>query len=267
MGLHYQLGGRMKKLILTCGLLILIGCGSKHISIEDDLALRFNKGVSFFEKGKYTRANEEFQFIVMNNLGSAKALESHYYLGESMFQLKLYAEAMVEYDRFARLSQNPEKIENARFKICKCAFELSLGFEKDQTSSLGALDKLQYFIEDYPNHGHTEKAESLIEELRDRLAQKNYESGRLYLKLEEYDSAHIYLNEVLDNYYDTKFADEARVAIVFAYLLDNNRDMAEKYLKYNKESFISSEKFQEAETLFENTENGLSMPEYVRLYK
>ncbi len=265
--LQYQLGGKMKKTLIIWIVLILTGCGSKQVSFEDDLNIRFAKAIAYFEKGKYTRANEEFQFIVMNNPGSSRAIESHFYLGESYFKLKSYSEAMVEFDRFARDSQDIQKVEDARFKICECAVNLSHGFEKDQTSTHAALDKLQYFIEDYPNHDNTKKAEALIDELRDRLAQKSYESARLYLKLEEYDSAHLYFNEVLEHYYDTKFADEARVAIIFTYILEGNRDMAEKYLQYNKTSFESADKFQEASLLFEKTENGLSMSDYIRLYK
>ena len=47
-----------------------------------------------------------------------------------------------------------------------------------------------------------------IDILRSRKAEKVYETGRLYLKLKEFDSAIIYFNDVIDNYYDTEFADE-----------------------------------------------------------
>ena len=45
------------------------------------------------------------------------------------------------------------------------------------------------FIEDFPQSNLIQDAEKSIEELRYKLAKKEYEGGRLYLKLEEYESA------------------------------------------------------------------------------
>ena len=61
------------------------------------------------------------------------------------------------------------------------------------------------FIEDFPGSDHIYDAEDAIVSLRLKLAHKDYESGRMYLKLEEYESALIYFRSVLNNYYDTKW--------------------------------------------------------------
>jgi len=131
-----------------------------------------------------------------------------------------------------------------------------------------AQNRLQEFIEDFPGSNHVPDAEKYISKIRNDLARKEYETGRLYLKLEEYDSAIIYFNSLLDEYYDTDFADEARISIAFAYLLDHAPDTATNYLIENKNNFHSAEKYDEGLQLAKDTMSGkLSLKDYVRLYK
>ena len=48
----------------------------------------------------------------------------------------------------------------------------------------------------------------LISKAATEIAKKGLESARLYLKLEEYESARIYLQDVLTNYYDSNIVDD-----------------------------------------------------------
>ena len=144
---------------------------------------------------------------------------------------------------------------------------LSNSFEKDQTSTLEAIDRLQEFIEDYPTSTNVGVATKEISSLRLKLAKKEFESARLYLKLEEYDSALIYLNNVLTQYYDTEIIDEVRLTIVFLYLLQNEVETATSYLENQESKFESKEKFESGQNLISNMKNGLGLSEYIRLYK
>ena len=58
-----------------------------------------------------------------------------------------------------------------------------------QSFLIGQIEKLQEFIDDYPNSDEREKAEADIKKLRDKLSQKAFESGVLYMKMEEYKAA------------------------------------------------------------------------------
>ena len=248
-------------------LILFLGCSATKISFVDELQQKFNKGEQLYEDGKFSRAKDEFQFVVMNNPGSKMALDAQYLLGESHFKLKEYEEAAAEFDRFARFSQSDDRTELARFRICECAINMSNSFQKDQTNTLEAIERLQEFIEDYPISSNIELAAKEISLLRFKLAKKDFESARLYLKLEEYDSALIYLNNVLNQYYDTNITDEVRITIVFVYLLQNKVEEATSYLENEEHNFISRLKFEEGKALIGNMKNGLSISEYIRLYK
>ena len=83
-------------------LILFLGCSATKMSFVDELQQSFDKGEQFYNAGKYTRAKDELQYVVMNNPGSQMALDAQYLLGETHFKLKEYEDAALEFDRFAR---------------------------------------------------------------------------------------------------------------------------------------------------------------------
>jgi outer membrane protein assembly factor BamD len=244
-----------------------MGCGKKNVHLEEDLSPRFEKAMGYFDKGKYSRAKDEFDYIIMADPGSKISNESQYYMAESMYQIKEYDEASIAFDRYVRFSPDYSKIEKARYRICECAINFSNSYQREQSQTHRALEQLQMFIEDFPASDLINDAEDAMLALRLKLAQKDYEVGRMYLKLEEYDSALIYFRSVLNHYYDTSFSDDARVGIIFTHILNDNHEGAKSYFKSQKERFLSENKYKEAETLLQDTETGLKLAQYYQLYK
>jgi len=255
------------KINLIILIVLFVGCGKKNIHLEEDLSPRFDKAMEYFNKGKYSRAKDEFDYIIMADPGSKIANESQYYMAESMFQIKEYDDATIAFDRYVRFSPDYSKIEHSRYRICECAINSSNSYQREQSQTHRALEQLQMFIEDFPTSDLAEDAEDAILALRLKLAQKDYEVGRMYLKLEEYDSALIYFKSVLNNYYDTSFSDDARVGIIFTHILNDNHKGANSYFKSQKEQFLSENKYKEAESLLQDTETGLKLAQYYQLYK
>ena len=88
------------------------------------------------------------------------------------------------------------------------------------------------------------------------------------MQLKEFDSAIIYFNDVINNYYDTKFADESRISIIFFYLLQNKVDDANLYYKDNKDKFLQFAKQEEAKLLLTNySKSNNWIKNKIRLYK
>ena len=258
----------MKKLLIIIIVGIFVaGCGKKNVQLEEDLTPRFDKAMEYFERDKFLRAKDEFDYIIMADPGSKIANESQYYKSESMFQMEEYDGASNGFDRYARFSPDYSKIEKARYRICECAIFSSNSYQREQSQTHYALEQLQMFIEDFPKSDLVIDAESAILDFRRKLARKEYEVGRMYLKLEEYDSALVYFKSVLNHYYDTAIADDARIGIVFTHILNENRMGAESYYKTQKDRFLSDEKMNEAEILLQDTEAGLKLAQYYQLYK
>ena len=245
----------------------LVCCGKKNVHVEEDLSPRFDKAMEYFDRGKFPRAKDEFDYIIMTDPGSKIANESQYYMAEALFQMEEYSEASITFDRYVRFSPDFTKIEKSRYRICECAILSSNAYQREQSQTHRALEQLQMFIEDFPESDLIRDAEISILELRIKLAQKDFEVGRMYLKLEEYESALIYFRSVLNNYYDTSFADDARIGIIFTHILNDNRQGANSYFKAEKDRFLSQSKYEEAETLLIDTQTGLKLAQYIQLYR
>ncbi len=248
-------------------IILFIGCGDKAISLEDNLRNEYLIGIELFDNKKYNKAKSKFEFIVMNNPGSKFALDAQFYLAETLFELEEYYQSEINFDQFARFSNDLEKVEEARYKLCLCIVRETLGYKKDQSKTTIAIERLQEFIDDYPNSSFYDETALEINRLRNKVARKNFETARLYLKLGEYQSALIYLNDVLFNYYDLDISDDVRILIIFTYIIDGKRNMALDYLEREKNNFFKKEKIEEAASLINDTVNGFEFSHYVRLYK
>jgi outer membrane protein assembly factor BamD len=139
----------------------------------------------------------------------------------------------------------------ARYRICQSYEKSSPKFYFDQDATDRAIQKYQEFIEDFPDSEYRDEATATIRELRNKLSQKMYESAILYVKMEEYDAAVNYLKDLLELYFDTNYADKARLLIVDTFIVARKFEEAETFLEKNGGGFIDVAVLEEAKMLIE----------------
>ena len=214
-------------LIIFCCLFVVSCAVNESIQEDFNLEKNFSEAKVLFDEGNFSKALEKFKYIIYNNPGSLVAMNAQLYLAESLFNLEKYDQASKEYDRYILVSQDSRGVEKAKFFICKCYFELSSSYKKDQEASYIAIDRMQYFIEQYPNSQFSSECNVMITELRSKLAKKDLESGKLYLRIEEFPSAIIYFKSVIRDYYDTEYYETAIVNLILTYILNGEIDIAD----------------------------------------
>jgi len=246
--------------------MLFISCAANE-SLEASLKNKLDKAKVLFSQKKYSKAKEEFEYIIYNNPGSSEALNAQYYFAESLYMLENYDQASKEYDKFNMLSQNSELIARSKFLICKCLYMLSSDSNKDQNQTTFTIDRIQYFLEEYPNTGHKNECESMIKDLREKLAKKEVDAGKLYLRTEKYDSALIYFDLVMLEYYDTIYFDEALINIVLTHALKGELKTAEAFLNDNQKKFKSDKAFQKSENILKDAKEGSKMNKYYKFSK
>ena len=246
--------------------LIFMNCAGS-ILFTNNLDERMSKALVLYDQEKYSKASEEFKYIIFNNPGSSLALKARFYLAESLYKTENYNQASIEYNEFIIRSQDPMLIEKAKFLICRCLYLLSDDYTKDQNETIYTINQIQYYLEEYPLNEHALECENMIISLRTKLAKKQLESGKLYLRTEEYKSAHIYFNIILNEYYDTKYYDDAMMYIILTYVLENDFENAQTYFKNNQLKFLSDLKRQESKEILESIKNGFEIRNYFKLIK
>ena len=182
-------------------------------------------GLDNLDKEKYLQAQLDFKHIVIRGTGSDLGDDAQYYLGEAYFRNEEYLEAIAEYEKLTRRMGFSPFVEDARFKICEAYRIESPKYFHDQEYTEKALERYQEFLDDYPNSKYVNDVLASIEILREKMGLKLYETGILYMKMEEYESAKMTFERVVDHYYDTAVVHQARQGKVKA--LAQNRQIDE----------------------------------------
>lgn len=219
------------RIILICISIIISSCGISN-PFDDNIPYntRFDDGLAFFEEEKYVKASQQFNIIVDRASHTDLGDDALFFLAESYFLNKDYDLALVEFEKLvSRMGFSPY-IEKSRWRICETLMLLSPNFYHDQESSKKAIAQIQDFLDDFPNSEYSKDADKLINELRTRLAEKNMETGKLYVKLKAYDSAIVSYKIVVNEFYDTKFFNDANLEIIRCLALQKKSDEAKQYL-------------------------------------
>jgi len=233
------------RLLIICISIILSGCGISN-PFDDNIPYktRFDDGLAFFEEEKYVKASQQFNIIVERASHTDLGDDALFFLAESYFLNEDYDLALIEFEKLvSRMGFSPY-IEKSRWRICETLMLLSPNFYHDQDSSIKAITQIQEFLDDFPNSEYSKDADKLINELRTRLAEKNMETGKLYIKLKAYDSAMTSYEIVVNEYYDTKFFNDANMEIIRCLVLLKKGDEAKQFLadlEMNEKSIVTDE--------------------------
>ena len=231
------------RLILFSISILLSSCGISN-PFDDNIPYktRFDDGLAFFEEENYVKASQQFNIIVDRASHTDLGDDALFFLAESYFLNKDYDLALVEFEKLvSRMGFSPY-IEKSRWRICETLMLLSPNFYHDQESSKKAISQIQEFLDDFPNSEYSKDADKLINELRTRLAEKNMETGKLYVKLKAYDSAIVSYKIVVNEFYDTKFFNDANMEIIRCLALQKKGDEAKQYLtdlEINEKSVVT----------------------------
>ena len=233
------------RILIICISTILFSCGISN-PFDDNIPYktRFDDGLAFFEEEKYVKSSQQFNIIVERASHTDLGDDALFFLAESYFLNEDYDLALIEFEKLvSRMGFSPY-IEKSRWRICETLMLLSPNFYHDQDSSIKAITQIQEFLDDFPNSEFSKDADKLINELRTRLAEKNMETGKLYIKLKAYDSAMTSYEIVVNEYYDTKFFNDANMEIIRCLVLLKKSDEAKQFLadlEMNEKSIVTDE--------------------------
>ena len=216
---------------------LMLSCGKRNRSDYLPAEESFRKAMVLFEKGKYLDASESLTIITLNYSGSSIIDSAQYYLGECHYLMKEYIIAASEYERLTNQFPSSDLVDDAKYKIGLCYFNLSPHYGLEQEYSQKCIDEFQEFTEYYRDSELIPEVLEKISEVRNKIAKKTYKSGELYFKMHDYESAIIYFNLVLENYYDTGFAPKALFKKGASYLKMKQRSDAETAFSLLEEKY------------------------------
>lgn len=194
----------------------MIGCGGNPRTAASPFEA-YEKGKGFFDEGNYGKAIISLTSVFDFGRAHEYAADAQWLLAESHFQDKSYLLAANEYERFMALYSGDERVVNAEYQRAISYYKLSPPFDLDQTDTEKAITYLRLFLNRNREHPLAADVGLKIDELQLKQALKEYESGKLYHKREQYRASAIQYERVLDKFPNTEYAAKALVGAMQAW--------------------------------------------------
>ena len=196
--------------LVLISIFIFTACKSSSlVQPGDSVEVAYQKGLVKYEEGKYGDAADIFETVTRIGRGSEFAQQAQYYLAESYFNMERYIIAESEYLRFITFYPRDPKREEVDFKKAISIYHQSPRYRLDQSATRRAIDEFQLFNSRYPNSEYVPQSAEKINELREKLARKYFESAEFYSRTDQYKAATIYYDLVIDRYPESIWAESA----------------------------------------------------------
>ena len=192
--------------------LLLLGCRSEFETIRtsNDPGLILQKADAYYEAEEYQRAQTLYELVIAPYRGRAEAEQIAYRYAYTYYYTEQYVLASYYFKNFATTYGGSPLREEAEFMSAYSNYQLSPVYRLDQSYSVKAIEGFEEFANRFPNSERVDEANRLIDEMRAKMELKDFESAKLYVDIERYESALVSLENVLKEYPETQRAEEIR---------------------------------------------------------
>lgn len=201
----------MKKIIsLLLVVTLLYSCSEYQKALKtEDVAVKFEMATKLYDAGKYNDAIRLIEQIAPAYRGKPQAEKLFYMFSQSYYKTKQYYLAAYQFESFVSGYPKSEKGEEAAYLGAKCFSMLSPVYSLDQTDTFKAIDKLQGFIDSYPNSTYLPEANKTLKALNEKIEKKVYENAKQYNTILDYKSAMVALDNFISDYPGTPYKEDA----------------------------------------------------------
>src|SRR3954467_6086984 len=204
----------MTRFFLSCALLLLVACGGRRANPRAAPAPLSATGASAatvdslwhnaegaVRHGKWSDAEKLLNRAILEfSPGDPRVSRAHFYLGESLFAQGRQLEAAREFRKTSDKTPNDPLAPEALLRVGDVYADLWRRPELDPTYGQTALATYQELLNRYPASNAAKRAQLHISDLNERFAYKTYRAAMFYYRLKAYDSAILYLKDLVANY-------------------------------------------------------------------
>ena len=218
----------VKRLYTIFAVLLLIfalsSCSKfQKVLKSTDLSEKYKAAEAYYNKGDFFHALQLFEELVVYYRGTANAEKIFYYYAYCYYATSDYITAAYYFKSFASTYPNSKYAREAQYMSAYCTYLDSPDYSLDQSNTLSAIKELQLFVNMYPKSDSVIICNKLIDDLRTKLEIKEFETSKLYFKLEDYKASIVSLGNTLKDYPNTKYKEEILFLIMKAnYLYASN---------------------------------------------
>lgn len=207
----------MKYIFLSLITLLLLSCGDynkvlKGNSTEDKFVLAktfYEESLESGKRGKMLKALRLLEQIEPSMRGKPQNEIVSYYIANGNYSIGDYLIAGYKFERFVKSFPDSDKKEEAAYKSADSYYQASPRYSLDQTDTNKAIEKLQIYINAYPEGNFFEEANQHLAELRYKLEKKDYEIAKKLHHMEFWYPAAYALNNFIEQNPGSEFNEAA----------------------------------------------------------
>ena len=200
---------RLFLLILLSFLMISCNDYQKLLNSSENEVDKYNAAEEYYENGEFRRANALIEQIIPSYRGKPQGERLVFFFANSYFETRSYYSAAIQFENFIKSYPNSQRIQEAYFMEAKSYFMLSPLYTLDQDDTFTGIDKLQVFINRFPNSEYVAEALELMEQLQNKIEKKEFEVSKQYYTIRDYSSAIKSLDNFIADNPGTIFREEA----------------------------------------------------------
>ena len=224
----------MKNRILTLVcfvLLALCSCGEfDRILKSTDNEMKYEVAMDYYDRKDYNHALQLFDLLQNSFRGNPKGEAITFRTAMCYYETNDFEIAAYYFNKFVTNYPFSKDAQRAAFMNAYCSYLISPKSSLDQQNTHTAIKHLQSYIELYPTSDSIARAHELLDDLNEKLEEKDYNICILYYRMENYNAAITCFENLLKNYPNTKHREEIL------------SDMAKTYYDYAENSIPEKQK-------------------------
>jgi DNA ligase (NAD+) len=179
----------------------------------------------------------------------------------SYYLQNYYSESILNLNRYLKTYPNDKDLIYAHYLIAMCYYETIEDEKRDTKPLILAKEKLNFIVEEYPNSDFALDAKFKLDLIENILASKEMYIGRHYLKKNKWISAINRFQNVVKNYDNTVFVEEALHRLVEVNYKLGLTEEAQKYASVLGYNYQSSKWYEKSYRVFnQNFSKEISKP-------
>ena len=209
-------------------LMVLFGACSDYSKLlkGQDNDLKFKAGKEYYQSQKYDKALYLFEDVLAAWKGQERSEEVYFYYCYTQYGMGNLPAASFHFKSFTEAYFTSKHLIECAFMVAQCEYEMVMPVELDQSQTIKAIEQLQLFINVHPNSNYVDSCNTLIDNLRSQLIEKQYNKAQIYYKTEMYKSAITTFQLVLQDYPSVKNKEEIEY-----YIVNSSYQLADKSVK------------------------------------
>ena len=200
---------RLFLLILFSFLVMSCNDYQKLLNSPENEVDKYTAAEEYYENGEFRRANALIEQIIPSFRGKPQGERLVFFFANSYYETRSYYSAAIQFENFIKSYPNSQRIQEAYFMEAKSYFMLSPIYTLDQDDTFTGIDKLQVFINRFPNSEYLTEALELMEQLQNKIEKKEFEISKQYYTIRDYSSAIKSLDNFIADNPGTIFREEA----------------------------------------------------------